>query len=1115
MAERLIQLSAFDAPADGGSLLRYSLALDGRVVAANRVLTAEESARIREIPETYETLFVNGAPQSAQLALGQIQGIGATLFDLWLKSDWQTIAIAPGDRRILVVASALPEVLNLPWELLRPPGGSDIGSDAGWGVRRLPWPDRTPVSGSPLLPGPLRVLFFACSPRDLPELDFEREEEVLMTAVGPNAVMETASLGTFEELGDLVDAFNPHIVHLSGHGVVGEQGASFYFEDERGFSAPRSAATLGQRFSGTGVRCVFVSGCQAGAAPPRNVLGGVCQSIIAQGIPMAIGWAAAIIDETATTIAKKFYQIVAGGAPTDHALARARWDGKENYGKSGDPSWSLPVLYATTADTRILDKDAPRKRPSPSREQLALPGMGAGGYARHLVGRRRELQAVIPRLRDGSIRGVVLTGLGGVGKSSLATRLARKLEASSARLLPIAITSIANRPVTPEAVLRACRTGFLASDNPEAAARTNDKQVGVADRLSVLVNDLSDGYVLVLDNFDNSLDEATRSIVDPDIAEFYRNLLTKLIGSSRVLVTSRYLPADLDPLPDDIVELTLAEFSETAYLKFMFREARVRKRYQAGAAEREVLSGVYQRFGAAPSLLARIRTALRESVIDPAVLGRQIKQSARTPDQPLTMPLSTLAETHTRFCSDIFVERLYGRLPDTCRRILACLSVYPEAFGLADAAALTGAAEQEVQDVLTACHRSALMHPAEPVADATASARWSTYGSLRRWLMVPPRLPLDDGRSVHRVVGDFLVKLSDQSQNDGSSTSRLRQLLHARAHYLAAGAAEQAREATYRISSILIQPGEYAEIERLNTELIDDAQSAGEKPHPDPATWIARTYLERAEYQKARDWYEKALTFAGDEHPREKAHGLQGLATISIREGNNGEARRQFADALKIQQDIGDRQGQGVTWHQLASIDLGEKKYGEARTKFQTALGLLKNESPGDEQAIWHQLGSIDLEQNELDAAMTAFDKARDMARQMGDRKAEADAVHQIGRARFRAGARQQGVDLLKAALETRRAIDDRAGEAVSFRRLSEVAGDAGDHDLALRLAVVAYTIDSAIQAKTKPDLDQMQQCSDALGYSVQQVESLKVEIKEQYLADRAKTLLKRLRARP
>jgi hypothetical protein len=82
VAERLTQLSIFEAPADGGRLFRYSLALDGRVVATYRVLTVEQSERIREIPETYEILFVNRTPQSAQLGLGQIQGIGTTLFDL-------------------------------------------------------------------------------------------------------------------------------------------------------------------------------------------------------------------------------------------------------------------------------------------------------------------------------------------------------------------------------------------------------------------------------------------------------------------------------------------------------------------------------------------------------------------------------------------------------------------------------------------------------------------------------------------------------------------------------------------------------------------------------------------------------------------------------------------------------------------------------------------------------------------------------------------------------------------------------------------------------------------------------------------------------------------------
>jgi Mrp family chromosome partitioning ATPase len=63
----------------------------------------------------------------------------------------------------------------------------------------------------------------------------------------------------------------------------------------------------------------------------------------------------------------------------------------------------------------------------PSLVQQPLPGM-VEGYTPHFVGRRRELQRLLPGLRSGALQGVVLTGLGGVGKSVLATRLARKLE---------------------------------------------------------------------------------------------------------------------------------------------------------------------------------------------------------------------------------------------------------------------------------------------------------------------------------------------------------------------------------------------------------------------------------------------------------------------------------------------------------------------------------------------------------------------------------------------------------------------------------------------------------------------------------------------------------------
>jgi tetratricopeptide (TPR) repeat protein len=313
---------------------------------------------------------------------------------------------------------------------------------------------------------------------------------------------------------------------------------------------------------------------------------------------------------------------------------------------------------------------------------------------------------------------------------------------------------------------------------------------------------------------------------------------------------------------------------------------------------------------------------------------------------------------------------------------------------------------------------------------------------------------------------------------------------------------------------ILVQPGEYAEIERLNTELIDAAEATGEKPHPDPAIWIARTYLERAEYQKARDWYQKALMFAGDQQLREKPQAIQGPGTICIREGRYDDARKQLGEALKIQRNIDDRDGEGITWHQLASIDSEEDKYDDARTKFTRPRLPEERKSWRGASAIWHQLGSIDLEQNNTYEATNAFNKALDIARQLGNRKAEADAIHQLGRTRFRAGGRREGLDLLKTALAIRRAINDRAGEAVSFRRLAEVSGDAGDLDLALRLAMVGHGINSAIQASTKRDLEEIKRWT-VVQYPAQQVDTLQEEANAQYLADRGKTLLKRLRARP
>jgi tetratricopeptide (TPR) repeat protein len=1115
MADRLITLEISDATAAEGPSFTYNLKLDDQSIAANKALSFTQAEQTRDIGETYDAVFANPQEQSsAQLAPAQLRAIGSALFGLWLEPHWQQLTVQPGDRQILVVASGNSEVLNLPWELLRPPAREDIGSDGGWGIRRLPWSDRKLAQGSDLSAGPLRVLFVACSPRNLAELDYEREEELLWRAVGSKALMETASLGTFDELSDRVASFRPHIVHLSGHGTIGNEGAAFSFENDKGCNDPRSGQTLGQRFAGSGVRCTFVSGCEAGSAPPRNALGGICQAIVAHGVPMAIGWGAAIVDDIATTIAERFYRLVATGRPVDYALAQARWEGKQAVGTRGDPSWSLPVLYASTVDTRVLDETLPlTARPRQSKEQQPLPGM-TQGYAQYLVGRRRELQAVLPGLRDGTLRGVVITGMGGSGKSSLATRVARLLESGETSLTPIVVSCKPNVPLKPVDLLKAASVAFLQSNQPEASKRTKDPQYSIEERLGALVADISDGFVLVIDNFESTIDEATRQINDAEIAACYVNLLNNAIGTSRVIVTSRYLPADVEPLPDWITELNLGELSETAYLKFMFRDATVKRRFRSGAATRGLLD-LSRRLGAAPSLAKRVRQVLTS--VDPAELQLDIDQRGDIPGQDPPRPLSVLDKYHDDYCAEINVARLHGRLTADTKAILGRLSVFAAPIRALDAVAISGVSDAALKDALATLRKCSLIH-GDWMSD---DAQWAIYGTLRRWLAASPRLSAEDRQKAHRAAADYLITLCEQNATGPAQSRKLALLMQARGHYLAAGEVTEARKITYRLSELLIRRGDYAEVERLNQELLDGVGLAGAdggnfERHPDPATWIARAWLERSDYQKARQWYDQALTLAGEGYPVERAQAIQGLATIDIREGRrNASAREQLKHALTIQEAAEDRHGQAVTWHQLGSIDFNEGDYDNAQPKFETALALLeevpKQNDIGDEaeQASWHQLGSIELMKGNLDKARTLLGKALTMARLTGNRKAEADAVHQLARVDAAKGPTPQALRQLREALEIRRSIGDRAGEALSFLRLGDLAGKMQKRELGLRLTMVCRVIHETIGGDTTSDLASVQRQADELGYSAEKLETVLAAVKLDYLGHGARTLLK------
>jgi hypothetical protein len=257
---------------------------------------------------------------------------------------------------------------------------------------------------------------------------------------------------------------------------------------------------------------------------------------------------ASVGDGYATDLAGRFYGYLAShDAPlVSSALAHARRDLEQTRPQrpwdERLPEYATPALFTAAREIALLDRSLPKaswKEPEQARDTGAVPMLSIGD----LVGRRSELRRVYRILTDhpasvsaiGRLHGCQITGMGGVGKSTLAGRLMSRLseEGWLAVSPPDAHWSLAG-------ILEVLRATAPRVPNPElqralAADVQDDHQ-----RLSQLKALLSDHRILlVLDNFEDNLTPAGDAFRDP----LTRRQVLQVIGAARrgrVLITSRY-----------------------------------------------------------------------------------------------------------------------------------------------------------------------------------------------------------------------------------------------------------------------------------------------------------------------------------------------------------------------------------------------------------------------------------------------------------------------------------------------------------------------------------------------------------------------------------------------
>jgi len=651
--------------------------VDGTAVGDAVSITGPQAQAVLDVGKRFLDLFVDrrGRPMADPEYL---RAMGRTLFDTWLapaRDHLKPALDAPGPRD-LILQTDNPALLDLPWELIEVVRGLPIGCDAGWSLRRASLGQMGSHFG-PARPGPLRVLFLASAPIDQHQLDYEREEDLMLRAsadVKGEIIAHFAETGGIDELAALVAECRPHVVHLSGHGDVDAQGQGvFAFEDERGRTDVRTADEIAARvFRGNDVRLAFINGCKTSQA----AVSGLCRELVAAGVPSALGWAASVADDRATDFTAEFYRRLVRNEPTPAAAAHAR-EAIRRMGLVGqgearfqDATFALPRLYGTES-AALFDPSA-RETYSGPRTVYALLGDGIKGLHSGYVGRRREVQRLVPALRQGETTFAVITGIGGTGKSTLATRAANRLQAVGYGVIPVQVKA----RLTPTEAARdaasrligALDEAFLKAGRKDLHALVTDGDIPPGQRLRMAVRGLNElKLVLVLDNFEEALDLETRWIADTDLAGFIEALAMNLTQGSRAIVTCRYLPEGTPTDLPNVLHLPLPEFPGHDYLKFLRRDELVDLRIGRGELTRDLIDRLYGALGGTPGLLAQVRTLLRKA--DPDSLLEELEGG----DPGL------LAREREAYCSKILTSRLYDALSPAAQAVARrlALSVLP------------------------------------------------------------------------------------------------------------------------------------------------------------------------------------------------------------------------------------------------------------------------------------------------------------------------------------------------------------------------------------------------------------------------------------------------------
>ena len=927
----------------------------------------------------------------------------------------------------VIVSSAEPAILHLPWETLHHPEHGFLGLSDKFTLSRQ-------IAGlETCLPsteqGPLRVLLFTSLPDDLDEvgrLDVEEEQAQVQEAL---AAMELDGLvrlempddGRLASFKQVLQTFQPHLVYLSGHGsfhsepINNTAWGTFLFEGDNGNGEAVHEDVLADCFSGTQVQALILSACQTGKSSSMQLSNGLSNRLARQGIPHIIGMRESILDSAGIQFASAFFAAITAKHALPRAIQQARSaitrplsgmlrdSEKEDIDKDSSKKtglkelslgqWCLPMLISQDPNHQLVDWSFdPKPR---NTEHLLNQTLGKISLPPRFLGRRRELRKLQQRFRNGELQQLLITGAGGMGKTALAGKLVQTLQADGS-----AVYAYSARPEQTWADFVFELELALSRDNAERfdriKAQYQDDETQASHLLSMLLQQHQNKLVLFFDNLESVQNPLDQSLTDKTVASWLAAAQALAAQGLQLLLTSRWRLPNWDAAQHH----ALAKPVYGDFLAFARQQVLPKSFVEDRARLRRVYSAMGGNFRGLEFFAH-------------AVAGMSLVQE----DEFLAKLQTVKEELQANMAlAEVIAQRSGDEL-----RLLRRMAAYQNAVA-AEGVKKIGLPELENSGELLA--NLLVVSLLEQVRNLDYRVNEYQLAPLVRDYLESKRL--ESARSENTEI------VNTQLKDDKTELVSVEILNRAAAYqqWLFANERRTLPQAMVTHRSLILAAQEPTAHQLVLDWIVGPLSRAG----------LYQTLLDEwlMPLQNARDLLTcgSALMLIGEQH-----FGL----------GNYDVALDFFQRSLAIKQETGDRRGEGAALNNISQIYDARGVYDTALDYLQRSLAIRQEISDkAGEGTVLNNISQIYGARGDYSAALGYLQKALAIQEEIGDKSGEGRALNNIGTSYHARGDYDTALGYLQRSLAIRQDIGDKSGEGVTLNNISQICASRDDYDTAL-----------------------------------------------------------------